>query len=392
MAGGIGSQHAGAARALRRGEHPELRGRQRRHDGALRGRPRRGRRLRRARRAPEAMEAGEIAVLWCTRPTRSTPCPSRPASPRRWPRCRTRCPRRSCSTRPRRSATCSCPSRTRLERWDDLRPRAGVQVADAAGHGAGVRHPAHRRGPAPGGARRRAARSPACRRRRGRSTSRRGGRVWPRPGARATSAAFWRHDARRGRRVRRRAGGGGQARARRAGGGRHLARLRRRGRVPLRPLGLVAAVRRPRHQQAVAAREPRPGHQDHLAVLGRDPPRDGGASSTSARARSSARLADGHASRRRSTSTPASAATWWRCRSGYGHTELRAVRHGPRRQRARPPRRPPATRASCRTSPPGSRLEKTAPLPEGGQDRGQHPAARPRHRRGDAAGARRGRG
>ena len=55
----------------------------------------------------------------------------------------------------------SCRSHHALERWDDLRPRAGVHGADAAGHGAGVRHAAGGRRAAARWPRRRAARSPA---------------------------------------------------------------------------------------------------------------------------------------------------------------------------------------------------------------------------------------
>ena len=43
------------------------------------------------------------------------------------------------------------PQHHALERWDDLRPRAGVLRADAAGDGAGVQHPAGGRHPAADG-------------------------------------------------------------------------------------------------------------------------------------------------------------------------------------------------------------------------------------------------
>ena len=127
VAGGVGSQHRGRRGALRRGQHPQLRRRQRRPDGALRGRPPVRRRLRRPGaagrrdgRRPDRRRSS------CTRPTRSTPCPKSPSSPASSPRCRSRSrPRCSCDET---ATACDLllPIHHALESWDDLRPRAGV--------------------------------------------------------------------------------------------------------------------------------------------------------------------------------------------------------------------------------------------------------------------------
>ena len=71
--------------------------------------------------------------------------------------------------------------------------------------------------------------------------------------------------------------------------------------------------------------------------------------------------------------------------AGLRAHQLRAVRHRPRRQRAGPAggaRRRGLRAVSVHPGFP----RQDPPLPEGGQDRGQQPAARPGHHRGDAAG------
>ena len=129
--------------------------------------------------------------------------------------------------------------------------------------------------------------------------------------------------------------GAGEARERR--GVRGGARARGRGRVHPAAVRLVALLRRPRRQQALARREPRSRHQDHLAVLGRVEPRGGGA-----HRRARGRDPQGHVAawvgRGAGLHLPrAPLRRHRRCRSGSG-TPTRRVRQGSRGERPRPAR------------------------------------------------------
>ena len=140
----------------------------------------------------------------------------------------------------------------------------------------------------------------------------------------------------------------------------HQAGLRRHRRLRLHAVSVDAVSRRPRRQQAVAARESRSGHQDHLAVVGRDPSRHGREARRARRRDRRTDVAARHAAR----------AGLRLCRRPPRHVRhaarpgphrVRSLRQGSRRQRARPARRRrwpglPAVRRRrrCRSSAPAT--------------------------------------
>ena len=295
----------------------------------------------------------------------------------------------------RRCATCCCRSTTRSSGGTICRPRAGV-------HGLmqPVMEPVFktlrgRRRAAAACARRRAARWRSSPRRLSKPISRPGGRRWRRSWARPTrrrsgtarcSAAASIGEAPPSPQV------ALAARARDAAAT-PGPRFDGDGELHLPDLSASDAARRPRRQQALAAREPRPGHQDHLALLGRGRAR---------RRRAQLDVRDGeilrahlapwHRSRRRSTSIPASARRAVAMPLGLGHTEYGALRAGPRRERARPARRSGRGRVPALPLDPGQACERPAATGSSPAIAGHPAPARPRHRRGDAArgGAKRG--
>ena len=252
---------------------------------------------------------------WCTAPTRSTPCPRRAPSPTasaRWP---TRWPSASISTRPRRECDLVLPEQHALERWDDLRPRAGVYGLMQPVMEPVVRCAQRGRHPAPGEQEGRRRPGPLRRAELGgppqdplAGAGGRAGReaMPPASGTRRCSTA-----ASSARRPRRRAVSLSLREARMSY---TKPSFEGDGRFRLPDLSPRPAARRAGRQQAVAAGERRPGHQDHLALLGRGGPRGGAPSSTCATGRSSssprlmaARGAGVRLSR-------ASATMPWRCR------------------------------------------------------------------------------
>ena len=72
-------------------------------------------------------------------------CRAQRNSPKPWPRCPSRSAPRSSSTKPPPPPICCLPSHHPLERWDDLRPRAGVRGLMQPGHDPGLQHHASRR-------------------------------------------------------------------------------------------------------------------------------------------------------------------------------------------------------------------------------------------------------
>ena len=186
VAGGIGSQHAGLDRGLRRGERAQLRGRQHRRDGAVRRRPADGRRARGAGAAlSQAMDGGEVAVALVHDANPAYTLPKSSGFAARFAKVGFKV---STSLVPRRdrgalrSPASPAPRARALGRQPAPRRRPR---ADAAGDGAGLQHPGRRRDPAAGEPQGGGRRWPGSPRRPGTSTSRPAGATWPASWAKA---------------------------------------------------------------------------------------------------------------------------------------------------------------------------------------------------------------
>ena len=203
VAGGVGAQHAAATEVCAAVNVLNYVAGNVGRDGPLRGRSRRWPTATPAlARLAQAIDGGRgRGAAGARAPTRSTPCPRRAGSPTA-----SRKVAFKVSTvglyLDETAAECDLvlPEHHALERWDDLRPRAGVYGPDAAGDGAGLRCPAapatscSRVSKKAGGAA-----GPLHRADAGRPTSRPAGRRWRPSWSEADAAGFW-HAARAARR------------------------------------------------------------------------------------------------------------------------------------------------------------------------------------------------
>ena len=386
--GGRGRRRRAARRrdrALRRGQPAQFRRRQHRQDRQVRRRP--GRRPTATARSSDltkAIDGGQVALArWCTTPTRSTRCPRPPGFAEQAQEGAVQgldvaLPRRD--RRPVRPPAAAEPRARAVGRSRAARRRA---EPDAAGDGAGVRHP--RRG-----------RHPAAGRQEG---GRRAGQVHradvggPPPRAAGRALAGERKAATPASSGARRC----SAAALRRGAGRRPRWRSRRARRSWRytkpafegkgefvflayPHGMLHDGRG--DQQAVAARERRPGDQDHLAPLGRGRARDRAPPRHPERRDPPSHLAPRRG--RRPGLHPSRPA-----RRGGRHAarlrahRLRGVRRRAGRQRARPARRTGRRLPALCLDPGHAREDRR--LPPARHDRGRAAPARPGHRRGDAA-------
>ena len=275
------------------------------------------------------------------------------------------------------------PQHHALERWDDLAPRAGVRSLMQPVMEPVFNTRAAGRRPAQGVAEGRRRARPSSPRRRGRRTFESrwqalGGRARRRP----TRTLLARGAAAR-RRVRRGAGAAASALARRGATDVAYTKPAFEGKGELRLPRLSArhAARRPRRQQAVAARERRSRHQDHLALVGRGraPRRP---RRLDVRDGEILRLTSPHGTIEAPGLRPSRPAS--RTSSpmplGLGHTEYGAFAQGPRGQRARSPRRARGRLRALRVHPGRGREDRR--LPEARERRracrGSSAAASPR--------------
>ena len=366
---GGGGRHRRAARgrgpALRRGQPAQLRRRQRRPDGQVRRRARRAATATRAlAQLVAAMDGGQVAVLLVhdANPVYALPKAAGFAEQARR-RCRSRCRTVALPRRDRRAVRPAAARST-------MRSSAGTTRR----RGPGVRslmqpvmEPVFNTRAAGDvllqvSPRRRAARWRSSPRRPGRPTFAAAGRRWPpsgrKPtrttsGARRCSAAACSTSRAAPPPWRSLPSATDVAYSRPAFEG--------NGEFVFAGLSARAPARRPRRQQALAARERRPRHQDHLAFVGGGESRNGPARSTSATARSCG-------SRRRTARSRLPAYIYLGLHPdviamplGLGHTELRRLRAGAAaRTRSTCSARRPAI--SFRMSPPGCRRTRPAAI------------------------------